>query len=235
MKTCSLFYIFRKDHLMATKNTKALIYGIFATDFLTQIDDNESLNILHEICRNIQQTRSLSYVTLENYLSSKKQSMDFDSYDGSILVYISPLVFLRILNQPVFKADRIIKGIISITHNNDETIGVVTEYLNLLYSIFHNQTTKEQILEILPELDILEDEVVVKTDAKNVFFAALWCFIMSDSYEQACIKAHELENSNHWVVEVTGALAGLYYGVESIPSEWIDFADDRVSVKDIIF
>ena len=220
---------------MATRNTKALIYGIFATDTLTKIEDNEPLDILREICRNIRTTNSLQYVTLKNYLESKKEYVDFDPDDGSILVYISPLVFMSIFNERVVAKERVLKMIVWITHNREETFGVVKEYLGLLHDIFYNQITKEQILEILPELDILEDDVVVTKNVKDVFFAALWCMIMSDSYEQACRKATALKNSNDMLVEVTGALSGLYYGLESIPTSWIIPAEEKFNLKEIIF
>ena len=220
---------------MPTKNTKALIYGIFATDVLTEIEDNNNLDILHEICRNIQRTNSLQFTTLKNYLNSKKESIDFDPEDGSVLVYMSPLVFMSILNEPVVNKEQVLKDLVWTTHDREETFGVVTEYLNLLHDIFCNLVTKEEILKILPELDILEDEVPISTNAKDVFFTALWCFVMSDSYEQACKKANKLENSNHSIVEVTGALSGLYYGIESIPDEWITSVEHKFDLKEIIF
>jgi hypothetical protein len=220
---------------MPTRNTKALIYGIFVTDALTKIEDNEPLDILRAVCQNIRTTNSLQYVTLKNYLESKKEYVDFEPDDGSILVYISPLVFMDLFNEAVVDKHRVLKQIVWITHNREETFGVVKEYLNLLHDIFYNQITKEQILEILPELDILEDEVPVSTNVKDVFFTALWCLTMTDSYEQACRKAYDLKDSNELIIEITGALAGLYYGVESIPTEWIAEVETKFSIEEIIF
>jgi len=61
--------------------------------------------------------------------------------------------------------------------------------------------------------------------------ASLWCCARSDSYENAVLKAVNLGDDTDTTAAVTGALAGLMYGISSIPPQWID----TLARKDEIF
>ncbi|MBH8554079.1 ADP-ribosylglycohydrolase family protein [Nostocaceae cyanobacterium CENA357] len=52
--------------------------------------------------------------------------------------------------------------------------------------------------------------------------ASLWCLLNSSSYSEAVLKAVNLGGDADTTAAVTGGLAGIYYGVESIPQEWIN-------------
>jgi ADP-ribosyl-[dinitrogen reductase] hydrolase len=52
--------------------------------------------------------------------------------------------------------------------------------------------------------------------------AALWCLLNSSSYSQAVLTAVNLGGDTDTTAAVTGGLAGIYYGVENIPQEWIN-------------
>jgi ADP-ribosyl-[dinitrogen reductase] hydrolase len=50
--------------------------------------------------------------------------------------------------------------------------------------------------------------------------ASIWCFLNTDSYSDAVLKAVNLGGDTDTTGCVTGAIAGLYYGVDSIPLDW---------------
>lgn len=52
--------------------------------------------------------------------------------------------------------------------------------------------------------------------------ASLWCLLNSNSYKEAVLTAVNLGEDSDTTAAVTGGLAGLYYGVENIPAEWIN-------------
>jgi ADP-ribosyl-[dinitrogen reductase] hydrolase len=52
--------------------------------------------------------------------------------------------------------------------------------------------------------------------------ASLWCLLNSSNYVEAVLKAVNLGGDADTTAAVTGGLAGIYYGVESIPREWIN-------------
>ena len=52
--------------------------------------------------------------------------------------------------------------------------------------------------------------------------ASLWCLLTTSSYAEAVLKAVNLGDDSDTTGAVTGGLAGIYYGVENIPSEWVE-------------
>lgn len=51
--------------------------------------------------------------------------------------------------------------------------------------------------------------------------ASLWCLLNSSSYAEAVLKAVNLGGDTDTTAAVTGGLAGIYYGMENIPPDWI--------------
>lgn len=70
--------------------------------------------------------------------------------------------------------------------------------------------------------------------------ASLWCFLNYNSYEGTVLKAVNLGGDTDTTAAITGGLAGIYYGSDSIPQKWlsvlarkndIDDLGERLSVK----
>ena len=51
--------------------------------------------------------------------------------------------------------------------------------------------------------------------------AALWCLTTTDTFKGCMIKAVNLGNDTDTVAAVAGALAGIYYGYDAIPQDWL--------------
>lgn len=52
--------------------------------------------------------------------------------------------------------------------------------------------------------------------------ASLWCLLTTASYEACVLKAVNLGEDTDTTAAVAGSLAGLWYGYEAIPSDWLD-------------
>lgn len=52
--------------------------------------------------------------------------------------------------------------------------------------------------------------------------ASLWCFLNSESYAEAVLKAVNLGEDTDTTGAITGGIAGIYYGFENIPEEWVN-------------
>lgn len=52
--------------------------------------------------------------------------------------------------------------------------------------------------------------------------AALWCFWNTESFEEAVLRAVNLGEDADTTGAIVGQIAGAYYGVEAIPSKWIE-------------
>ncbi|MBQ8932682.1 MAG: ADP-ribosylglycohydrolase family protein [Lachnospiraceae bacterium] len=51
--------------------------------------------------------------------------------------------------------------------------------------------------------------------------AAVWCLITTDTYADCVLKAVNLGLDTDTTAAIAGGLAGLYYGRDSIPEEWL--------------
>jgi ADP-ribosyl-[dinitrogen reductase] hydrolase len=52
--------------------------------------------------------------------------------------------------------------------------------------------------------------------------ASIWCLLNSNSFQEAVLKAVNLGEDTDTTGCVTGGLAGVYYGLNGIPKEWLD-------------
>lgn len=52
--------------------------------------------------------------------------------------------------------------------------------------------------------------------------ASIWCILNTDSYKDCILKAVNLGFDTDTTACIVGGLAGIYYGYENLPSEWID-------------
>ncbi|QNH55863.1 ADP-ribosylglycohydrolase family protein [Limnospira indica] len=80
----------------------------------------------------------------------------------------------------------------------------------------------------LPENAIASDGYVVHT-----LEASLWCLLKTSSYAEAVLTAVNLGSDTDTTGAVTGGLAGIYYGFEQIPSEWVKAIARREDIIDL--
>ncbi len=63
--------------------------------------------------------------------------------------------------------------------------------------------------------------------------ASLWCLLNSSNYAEAVLKAVNLGGDTDTTAAVTGGLAGIYYGVENIPSEWVEQIARKLDIMNL--
>ena len=69
----------------------------------------------------------------------------------------------------------------------------------------------------MPEEKIKSNGYVVDT-----LEAALWCLLNTDNYKDCVLKAVNLGDDTDTVAAIAGGLAGMFYGVDAIPNEWLE-------------
>ena len=159
------------------------------------------------------------------------------------LMRIAPLVFL-IAEKPEAERFQITQAVSSLTHAHPWSTASCYIYLEYLHNLLNGMekraaytglrenfsaggvlidaetfTKFERILRqdisTLPESAIKSGGFVIDT-----LEAALWCFLTTDNYRDAVLKAVNLGDDTDTTAAVTGALAGLAYGIDAIPTEW---------------
>lgn len=124
-------------------------------------------------------------------------------------IYVN--IALKMLNNLGYKIKDVIKsGIIEITqyYNNDET-----------YKQEFNQHFKRIINNEIYTVN--SDEIISSGYVLATLEASIWCLTNTNSYKEAVLKAVNLGHDTDTTAAVVGGLAGIYYGYENIPQEWI--------------
>jgi ADP-ribosylglycohydrolase len=76
--------------------------------------------------------------------------------------------------------------------------------------------------DVQPIESVSESEVFSSGYVLNTLEAAIWCFLQTDNYKDAVLRAVNLGSDTDTTAAVAGGLAGIYYGIENIPAKWID-------------
>ena len=63
--------------------------------------------------------------------------------------------------------------------------------------------------------------------------AAVWCLLTTETLQDCLLKAVNLGDDTDTVAAIAGGLAGLYYGYESIPADWLAVLKKRDYVQNM--
>ncbi|MBQ6006794.1 MAG: ADP-ribosylglycohydrolase family protein [Selenomonadaceae bacterium] len=72
-----------------------------------------------------------------------------------------------------------------------------------------------------------EDEIYGSGYVVEALEAALWCLLNTNDYRTLALKAVNLGEDTDTTAAVAGGLAGIFYGVDAIPVEWLDILKRR--------
>lgn len=78
-----------------------------------------------------------------------------------------------------------------------------------------------------------EAEIASSGYVVHTLEAAFWCFLTTDTYAEAVLKAVNLGSDTDTTACVTGGLAGLYYGASSIPEKWVNALARKDEIVDL--
>lgn len=70
-------------------------------------------------------------------------------------------------------------------------------------------------------LSLEENEIRSSGYVVDTLEAALWAFLMTDSYQNTVFKCINLGDDTDTVAAIAGGLAGVFYGIQQIPTNWI--------------
>ena len=157
----------------------------------------------------------------ERYEITKQVSSLTHGHIRSVIACFYCLEFARLLveGKDKFKIYRELQITIS-THLNSLSIKTIETKL-------FNRLLKGAIYE-LPEKEILSSGYDLHT-----LEAAVWCLLTTSSYEEATLKAVNLGDDTDTTAAVTGGLAGLLYGYESIPKKWMAQLARRGDIEEL--
>lgn len=103
----------------------------------------------------------------------------------------------------------------------------------------HLQLTKE-LFDHFALIDLNEiaerDEGQIKSSGYVVdsFWASVWALVTTTNYRDAMLAAVNLGDDTDTIAAIAGGLAGLYYGYNSIPVEWLEVLRKREWLEQLV-
>jgi len=171
---------------------------------------------------------------------------DESSNGNGSLMRISPLLFY-LLNKPICERYEITKQVSSITHGHIRSViacfyylefakqlleqknkfeiykNLQTEITSYLSSISVSSTEIALFDRILKQsiYELSEDSIFSSGYVLHTLEASIWCLLTTNSYSEAVLRAVNLGKDTDTTAAVTGGLAGLLYGFDNIPKNWL--------------
>lgn len=81
--------------------------------------------------------------------------------------------------------------------------------------------------------DLTEDEIRSSGYVVDTLEAALWCALTTDNYKDCVLKAVNLGEDTDTIGAIAGGLAGVMYGFDAIPAEWVNALQRKEYVLDM--
>jgi len=170
---------------------------------------------------------------------------DEDCNGNGSLMRIMPLLFY-IRDLEIEKRYDIIKEVSSMTHGHIRSVIACfyyleyalellkgsdkqTAYTNTAKTVSGHLVKRQIARSEVGKFDSLLQEDISKKDVEsipswgyvmNTLQASMYCFLNTGNYKDATLMAVNLGNDADTTAAVTGGLAGLYYGFDSIPEKW---------------
>ena len=168
---------------------------------------------------------------------------EFNKGNGALMRILPLAYFSSQNNLSQEKTFEIVKKVSSITHRLDTcSLGsyIYVEFAkeliegkskeeaystiqNIDYSKFVNKKIVDEYSRILKNdiSSLSEDEISSIGKTLPTLEASLWSFMKNNNYSDSILEAINLGDDTDTVGAITGGLAGIYYGIDSIPKEWL--------------
>ena len=78
-----------------------------------------------------------------------------------------------------------------------------------------------------------EDEIQSSSYVVETFEAVIWCLLNTKTYKDALLKVVNLGRDTDTTGAIAGGLAGLYYGLENIPADWLKVLKKHAYLEDM--
>ena len=172
---------------------------------------------------------------------------------------ILPLLF-HLLDKPIDERFKITKQVSSITHGHIRSVIACFYYLEFAKQILEGKdkfeiysNLKSEMSNFLTNHSINSKEVTAfdnllkrdiyrfsedKIDSSGYVLhtleASIWCLLTTDSYKAAVSRAVNLGKDTDTTGAVTGGLAGLFYGFDNIPENWLQKIARYDDINDLV-
>ena len=186
--------------------------------------------------------------SLRNYLKSKNVytcggKSDYDNGNGSLMRIMPVSLYNYFKNVSKKESIRNVHEVSALTHAHERSLIACGIYDFIVRELIKSPEKASVNISLkkaqkyyadykdLKRYDRIFDEAFINTNINQIkssgyvvdtLEAAIWCLLNTDNYKDCVLKAVNLGEDTDTVAAVAGGLAGILYGYESIPKEWIN-------------
>ncbi|NLE84670.1 MAG: ADP-ribosylglycohydrolase [Chloroflexi bacterium] len=152
---------------------------------------------------------------------------DYWSNGNGSLMRILPLAFTD-------ADDALIEEVSALTHAHKISRKACVIYIRIARALINDDQyglTYPEPFHRLENIASLEREEIKSSGfVVDSLEAAVWCLLTTDSYSECVLKAVNLGDDTDSIAAIAGGLAGIKYGFDTIPTDWLD----ALQAKDVI-
>lgn len=182
----------------------------------------------------------------EDILSKLGNLVDENSNGNGSLMRILPIV-IYVKDIPIRKQFEIIWQVSALTHYHIRSAIACLIYIRFAENLMSGMSKYESYHKMRQDMALFFTEYPISPEEQKLFKriivhfidtysineinssgyvldsleASLWCLLKNDNYKDTILAAVNLGNDTDTIAAITGGLAGILYGFESIPNEWI--------------
>ncbi len=157
----------------------------------------------------------------ERYVLTKQVSSITHGHIRSVIACFYYLEYARLLIQGMDKMEAY-----------QSVKSVVNDYLNS-QGINNEEVAKFNRLLEDDIWTLKEDDIQSSGYVLHSLEASLWCLLTTNNYKEAVLNAVNLGQDTDTTGAITGGLAGLLYGFENIPKEWLAVLARKGDIEDL--
>lgn len=214
-------------------------------------------------CFGIGQTTLKALINYKRKITNKEEIIDFDfgpnqirnAGNGSLMRILPIALYLYSKNDFLNKKVKTIIEVSSLTHSNEDCAMSCVFYSFFIFNLLKkndliasfnnsikefkevfNTSSNSKFNRILSKKIIYCSKEEIKSTGYviDTLEASLWSLLTTDNYKEAVLKSANLGGDADTITAITGSMAGIYYGLESIPKEWINSIQEIEKIDNII-
>lgn len=177
--------------------------------------------------------------TCSEAIYNKEGFNDIMSNGNGSLMRILPLAFIPDIS------DEQIKDVSAITHAHDISKEGCLFYVRIAQGLIKGDDLSKLIDKIVDENSIYkrlryinsiqEDQIKSTGYIVDTLEAAIWCIANTKNYKDCVLQAVNLGDDTDTIAAVAGGLAGIIYGYNNIPMEWINNLQAKNIIDNCLF
>jgi len=179
----------------------------------------------------------------------------FDATDNGALIRILPISYYALEKKlKDFEVLNLVKEVGAITHLHEVSLMGCYIYTRLAmflltgkdkysaysmtkcvdYTMFSEETQDKYKRVLKDDLNKLKiNDINSTSDVVDTLEASLWVFLQSENFKEAVIGAINLGNDTSAIGALTAGLAGILYGYDFIPNDWLELIQRKEYLLDI--